>query len=128
MKSIILLSFVILAVAASEGNPDVLHLDGSNFDQHVGGSKPAFVEFYAPWCGHCKNLAPEYEKVAAAFKNQPVVVAAVDADKHRELGSRFEVSGFPTLKYFPAGSTTPEAYSGTICKRYCLFHQWKGRH
>jgi len=111
MKSIILFSCIILA-AAIEGNTDVLHLDGSNFDQHVGGSKPAFVEFYAPWCGHCKSLAPEYEKVATAFKNQPVVVAAVDADKHKELGSRFEVSGFPTLKYFPAGSTTPEVYSG----------------
>jgi protein disulfide-isomerase A6 len=112
MKSFILFSCIVLAAASFDGNTDVLNLDGSNFDQHVGGSKPAFVEFYAPWCGHCKSLAPEYEKVATAFKHQPVVVAAVDADKHRELGSRFEVSGFPTLKYFPAGSTTAEVYSG----------------
>jgi len=108
MSRLSILLFSLALAAAS----DVLHLDTSNFDQNVGGSKPAFVEFYAPWCGHCKSLAPEYEKVATAFKGQSVVIAAVDADQHRELGSRYEVTGFPTLKYFPAGSTTPEAYNG----------------
>jgi len=70
------------------------------------------VEFYAPWCGHCKSLAPEYELVATAFKGQAVKVANVDADKHRDLGSRFGVTGFPTLKWFPAGAKEPEAYQG----------------
>jgi len=44
------------------------------------------VEFYAPWCGHCKNLEPEYKKVANALKGV-VKVAALDADQHREVGS-----------------------------------------
>jgi len=100
-----------VAYAASAGS-DVLVLDPDNFDSHVGGDQPAFVEFYAPWCGHCKSLAPEYEIVATAFKGQPVKIANVDADKHRDLGSRFGVSGFPTLKYFPAGSKEAEAYNG----------------
>jgi protein disulfide-isomerase A6 len=79
----------------------------------VDGSKPAFVEFYAPWCGHCKNLAPEYELVGDAFATtKDVVIAKVDADQHRTLGERFDVHGFPTLKFFPKGSTTPEAYEG----------------
>lgn len=64
-------------------------------------------------CGHCKNLAPAYEEVADAFeKVDNVVIANVDADAHKELGSRFGVRGFPTLKFFPAGSTEPEDYSG----------------
>jgi protein disulfide-isomerase-like protein len=101
----------VTALAASAGS-DVLILDPDNFDSHVGQDQPAFVEFFAPWCGHCKSLAPEYEILATAFKGQKVAIASVDADKHRDLGSRFGVSGFPTLKFFPAGSKEGEAYNG----------------
>jgi protein disulfide-isomerase A6 len=108
-KLFILLSLVLSVL--SDGN--VKDLTPENFDSFVDGSKAAFVEFFAPWCGHCKSLAPEYEIVGDAFaKINDVVVAKVDADKHKELGSRFGVRGFPTLKFFPKGSTTPEDYSG----------------
>jgi len=91
----------------------VIDLTPSNFDQVIDGSKAAFVEFFAPWCGHSKNLAPEYEIVGDAFSSQPsVVIAKVDADSHKDLGSRFDVHGFPTLKFFPKGSTKPEDYQG----------------
>jgi len=108
----VLLSLCAVYAFASSAGSDVLVLDPDNFDANVGGDQPAFVEFYAPWCGHCKSLAPEYEILATAFKGQPVKIANVDADKHRELGTRFGVSGFPTLKFFPAGSKEGEAYSG----------------
>jgi len=105
--------FLLLVLCAYLINAsDVLELTPDNFDKNVGGGEPAFVEFFAPWCGHCKSLAPEYEKVATAFARLPVKVASVDADKYKDLGGRFGVSGFPTLKYFPAGSTEPEAYNG----------------
>jgi len=82
----------------------VVDLDPTNFDTIVDGSKDVFVEFFAPWCGHCKKLAPDYEIVGEAFaRESSVVIAKVDADQHKELGSRFDVHGFPTLKFFPKG-------------------------
>lgn len=88
-------------------------LTPDNFDDVVDGSVPAFVEFYAPWCGHCKNLAPEYEKVGASYsKADGVIVAKVDADAHKDLASRFGVRGFPTLKWFNKDPSDPEDYSG----------------
>ena len=60
-------------------------------------------------CGHCKHLAPAYEEVGKAFDSvDSVLIAKVDADSERDLGSRFGVRGFPTLKFFPKGSTDPE--------------------
>ncbi|GMF55825.1 unnamed protein product [Phytophthora fragariaefolia] len=99
-----------LGVAAAG---DVKVLTPDNFDEVVDGSKHVLVKFYAPWCGHCKSLAPAYETVATAFKKtDSVVVAEVDADQYKELGSKFGVTGFPTLKYFPVGSTEAEDYKG----------------
>lgn len=113
VSTLLCLALAASAVAIAVADDAVTVLDASNFDQLVGGDLPAFVEFYAPWCGHCKQLAPEYEKVAEAIKpSDGVLVAKVDADAEKALGSRFGVSGFPTLKWFPKGSLTPEDYNG----------------
>jgi protein disulfide-isomerase-like protein len=95
----------LLALAAAE----VVVLTPSNFDSVVDGSKNVLVEFYAPWCGHCKQLEPEWTSAGQLYaKASDTVIAKVDADAHKDLGSRFQVTGFPTIKYFPKGSTTGE--------------------
>jgi protein disulfide-isomerase-like protein len=85
---------------------DVRVLVGENFDELVlqGPEEVALVEFYAPWCGHCKNLAPEWASAAEQTAGENVRFGAVDADAHRELGARFGVKGFPTIKTFAQGA------------------------
>jgi len=91
----------------------VVDLTSKNFDEVVDGSSHVLVEFYAPWCGHCKNLAPEYEIVGNTFQEgDDVIIAKVDADKEKALGSKYKVSGFPTLKWFPRGSTKETEFDG----------------
>jgi protein disulfide-isomerase A6 len=64
-------------------------------------------------CGHCKRLTPDYEKTAQSLEGEDaVVIAKVDADAEKALGSRFGVSGYPTLKWFPRGNAEGEAYNG----------------
>ena len=70
------------------------------------------VEFFAPWCGHCKNLEPHWKKAASELKGK-VKLGAVDATVHQQLASQFGVQGYPTIKYFPAGPKSgPEEYDG----------------
>jgi len=90
-------------------------LDPANFDEVVNQKdKVVLVEFYAPWCGHCKHLAPEWEKLAIAFQNEhKVVIAKVDADAHKGIGTKYGVTGFPTIKWFGKGVTgEPEQFDG----------------
>ena len=104
-----------LAVLGVKAVSSVLDLIPGNFDKVVLQSgKPALVEFFAPWCGHCKNLAPIYEELAQnfAFAEDKLVIGKVDADDHKELGRKFGVQGFPTLKWFDGKSDKPQDYSG----------------
>jgi len=78
-------------------------LNAGNFESFVSASveKSVLVEFYAPWCGHCKHLAPSYEKLANAFAGEPnVVIAKVDATEDGDIADRYDVKGYPTLKLF----------------------------
>lgn len=84
------------------------------YDATVGKSAGVLVEYFAPWCGHCKRLAPEYEKLADAFekKQDRVRIAKVDADANKELGRRAGIRGFPTIKWYAANSDEPVDYTG----------------
>ncbi|KAI5299799.1 hypothetical protein KEM56_002956 [Ascosphaera pollenicola] len=104
------LSLISGASAASAVND----LTSKTFDTVVNAGVPGLVEFYAPWCGHCKNLAPVYEELASAFAHakDKVHISRVDADSERSLGNKFGIQGFPTLKWFDGESKEPvEEYS-----------------
>ena len=104
-----------LALVGVNAASSVLDLLPSNFDDVVLKSgKPALVEFFAPWCGHCKKLAPVYEELGDKFASSKdkVSIAKVDADAEKDLGRRFGVQGFPTLKWFDGKSDTSEDYNG----------------
>jgi len=70
------------------------------------------VEYFAPWCGHCKSLAPIYEEFATNMKAKypNVLIAAMDATANEAEG--VNVEGFPTLKWYPANNKSGEDYKG----------------
>ena len=87
-------------------------LVGKNFESVVmDPTKDVMVEFYAPWCGHCKKLAPEYVAVAAHFKGNPnVIIAKMDATANEAMDH--SAQGFPTLKFFSTKDKAGVRYDG----------------
>lgn len=85
----------------------VVQINEKNYDRLIAQSNyTSIVEFYAPWCGHCKNLQPAYEKAAKSLEGL-AKVAAVDCDdeSNKPFCGGFGVTGFPTLKIVKPGKT-----------------------
>jgi len=122
-----LFTTVFLAVIAGsyassgESNTDdtiskgVIKLNTRNFDSSIRDGNVWLVEFYAPWCGHCRQFAPTYELVAKKLHGdheteRKVRVASIDGDNEKALSARFGVHGFPS--FFLIDGWTVTEYSG----------------
>jgi len=106
-----LLAFVAAEFETEEG---VIVGTATNFDDVLKASGHVLVEFYAPWCGHCKSLAPEYAKAAQQLEKDgsDALLVKVDATVHAELAKEFGVGGYPTLKWFKGDRASPSDYKG----------------
>merc|ERR1712071_418353 len=108
----------VLAVAAVSAvdfktEKGVLVLGGDDFNAAVEHYDYVLAEFYAPWCGHCKTLAPEYEKAAAALaEHENIALAKIDATEHGDLAKEYGVRGYPTLKWFKKDPKNAMEYGG----------------
>jgi len=102
------------AFLAFTSGEDVLELSDHDFDGVLEEVDTALVMFYAPWCGHCKRLKPEFAKAATTLKanDPPVTLAQVDCtEAGKDTCGRFSVSGYPTVKIFRNGELSQD-YNG----------------
>ncbi|CCH29887.1 thioredoxin [Actinosynnema sp. NPDC047251] len=72
-----------------------VELTTENFDEVVGGSDMVLVDFWAAWCGPCRQFAPTYEKTAE--KHPDIVFGKVDTEDQQQLAAAFEIRSIPTL-------------------------------
>lgn len=101
--------------ASDVDEKDVVVLGDKNFTDGLKNSKFALVEFYAPWCGHCKSLKGPYAEAASKLKEElkevDVILAKVDATVEKTVSQEHDIKGFPTLKWFIDGKLASD-YNG----------------
>jgi len=104
-------SLGLLGLAALATASDVHDLTKDTFGAFVQDNGLVLAEFFAPWCGHCKALAPEYEEAATALKEKDIQLAKIDCTVESDLCSSYGVEGYPTLKVF-RGTDNIVPYTG----------------
>ncbi|MET0517974.1 MAG: thioredoxin TrxC [Burkholderiaceae bacterium] len=98
--------------ALLSGKP--IELSDANFDAVVGGSElPVLVDFWAPWCGPCRQMAPQFDQAAAQLKGQ-VLLVKVNSDDNPRLSQRFGIRSIPTLVKLQAGGAELQRVSGAL--------------
>lgn len=104
---IVFLATLLLAVRGG----DVLVGTKENFDEIIGKDDLTLVKFFAPWCGHCKKMAGDFEEAATELKGKAQLVD-LDATKEKDLATKYGIRGFPTLKLFSKGELISDYKGG----------------
>ncbi|KAI8939760.1 hypothetical protein NX059_003503 [Plenodomus lindquistii] len=97
--------------AAIASASDVKQLNKDSFKSFIAENDLVLAEFFAPWCGHCKALAPEYETAATSLKEKDIKLVKVDCTEEADLCQEYGVEGYPTLKVF-RGTENVSPYGG----------------
>ena len=105
MKGFLLLFPVFYLVCA------LVELTDESIDVEISQNPYILIDFYAPWCGHCKKLYPEYEK-AAKILGEKAVLAIIDATVFTKPAEKYPVRGYPTILWFANGNFIEE-YEGS---------------
>ncbi|KAL1529748.1 hypothetical protein AB1Y20_000684 [Prymnesium parvum] len=82
---------------------DVLVLDAAGLQEMRGSDTPTLVTFYAPWCGHCRKMVPDFKKAAAKLKEVGIATAAVNCDQEKGVAQTLGIKGFPAIRFFYKG-------------------------
>ena len=82
--------------------PGIIDLNDSNFDQIISAETPTLVDFWAEWCGPCKQLGPTVEEVASEYSEQ-IKVCNMDVDSSRDIAAKYRILSIPTLIIFKEG-------------------------
>jgi protein disulfide-isomerase-like protein len=100
--AIIGLVLVILCVLCC----DCRNLEGFASDEDK--KKPSLCLFYAPWCHHCKNMMPDFDRLKKELNGKLCSILKINCDENKELAKQHGIEGFPTIKFLPRGVNAPQ--------------------
>ena len=111
MRSFASLAALSLGLVGLSSASDVHDLKVDTFKDFIAENDLVLAEFFAPWCGHCKALAPEYEEAATTLKEKNIPLAKVDCTSEGDLCKDYGIEGYPTIKVF-RGLDNVKPYTG----------------
>lgn len=112
LLSILVLGLILPSLHSADGprwgvpeEDDVVVLTDANFDDFLSNHEWVFIEYYAPWCGHCKSMAPSYSELAIEnkFKENGIPIAKLEATVNKKVAEKMKPQGFPTLRLYNRG-------------------------